>query len=181
MNKILRLFEKGDHSIFKLVNNKMSCGTFDRLMPYLTALGGLIFSMVVPIALILLNKDNSKLLGFEITIALIISTLIVQLLKKIFARERPYNKLEDIRNFNYDLKDYSFPSGHTTAAFAIVTIIIMNLPAFRLLILVGIGIGLSRIYLGVHFPTDVVIGGIIGFYTAIFTHTIVWPLIVLSL
>jgi len=66
------------------------------------------------------------------------------------------------------LKDPSFPSGHTTAAFAMLTPWMLTEPMFiPLLLPIGIGVALSRIYFGLHFPSDTAAGALLGSTTAL--------------
>ena len=96
-------------------------------------------------------------------VALVSSHLVVRLLKQQFGRPRPYLALAGSRLVVAPLSDYSFPSGHTTASFATATVLAAQWPALTLplMLLAGL-VGLSRTYLGHHYPSDVVAGACIG-------------------
>jgi undecaprenyl-diphosphatase len=102
---------------------------------------------------------------------LTVSHIIVQIIKKIINRSRPQQVLNDVNTFDIRLYSYSFPSGHTTAAFSIAASIAFLFPAFAVLALSAAGlVGISRMYLGVHYPTDVLIGTLLGFASAFYIH-----------
>jgi undecaprenyl-diphosphatase len=89
----------------------------------------------------------------------------------MFTRQRPYSRLIGVNTFKLDLRDYSFPSGHTTAAFSVAVSFALVFPSIMIpLMLAALMVGLSRIYLGVHYPTDVVVGIIIGTVFAIMSN-----------
>jgi len=93
--------------------------------------------------------------------------LVYKLLKRAFRRARPFDHLKGIRNLVAAPDRYSFPSGHTAAAFVTASMLtvclpILLLPAFSWALLIGI----SRIYLGVHYPTDVLAGLVLGLLSA---------------
>lgn len=98
-------------------------------------------------------------------IALVLDLLMTNcLLKNLVARTRPY----DVANFT-DLivkkpKDYSFPSGHTAASFAAVTALFMSRKKLlgAISCVIAILIAFSRMYLYVHFPTDIIGGIVVG-------------------
>jgi membrane-associated phospholipid phosphatase len=87
-------------------------------------------------------------------------------LKESVRRERPYETLNDVYTNHLDSADpYSFPSGHTTGAFALATLLTLRypkpevyIPAFAWAGLVGYG----RVYFGLHYPSDVLAGALIG-------------------
>jgi len=88
------------------------------------------------------------------------------------ARERPYNILQNINTFGIKLKDYSFPSGHTTASFSIATVLSLNIPQLMIPVLIlALMVGVSRIYLAVHYPSDVLVGVILGIVSSFATHS----------
>lgn len=88
-----------------------------------------------------------------------------------FSRRRPYLADDNVHLSHHPLRDYSFPSGHATAVFTLATILSLTFPWFSLLLIPLSGaVGISRIYLGLHYPTDVVGGAVIGMAFAIGTH-----------
>lgn len=168
MKNILKKF---DDTFMELINKKMTSKYFDYIMPKLTNLGGPLISSSILFALLLFGNRRYKLIGFEMFFALTISQIIVHSLKRILSRERPYKILQQLNTFGINLKDYSFPSGHTAASFSIATTLALNLPKMSIIVfIVAIVIGISRIYLGVHYPTDVAAGMVIGFTIAFILH-----------
>ena len=102
-----------------------------------------------------------------ILIALMVGDLITLFFKVVVPRPRPFMLLPVIQ-----LEDTSgpgFPSGHSVTSFALATVISRRLPSYRfygygLAIIVAVG----RVYLGVHFPFDVVVGSILGWCSGFF-------------
>ena len=178
MRTLTRAFTLSDKKLFYLLNTNMKCKVLDKLMIYITQLGGVIFTVSLCLALIAFGKNHVRHLGFEVLTALSATTLLVHIIKKIVSRERPYNILENINTFNLKLKDYSFPSGHTAASFSIATILYLNIPQLMIpVMLLALLVGISRIYLAVHYPSDVLVGFIVGSVTSIFTHSYLMNLI----
>ncbi len=84
-------------------------------------------------------------------------------LKNGFKRNRPQEALNDFRSFIIPSDQFSFPSGHTSAAFLMATLLANFYPDLALPMYAWAGsIGLSRIFLGVHFPTDILMGATMG-------------------
>ena len=84
-------------------------------------------------------------------------------LKRLFRRRRPFTAFVKARVLGPRPSDFSFPSGHSAAAFGGAFLLSSHAPAlFPVFYLIATVVGLSRVYLGVHYPSDVVIGAAAG-------------------
>ncbi|HHV38540.1 MAG TPA: phosphatase PAP2 family protein [Tepidimicrobium sp.] len=168
MKKGLKWF---DDRLIKLINIGMKSDFLDLFMIRLTHLGGALSITLFILILLLFGNKRGKNIGAQGAVTLAISQTITYAIKSIFGRQRPYNILKDLNTFGIILKDYSFPSGHTSASFAIATTIAFNMPRLSIVaFILAFAIGISRIYLGVHYPTDVMAGMFLGVGTAIITQ-----------
>lgn len=155
-----------DISLFKLINHRSKCSLLDRMMPLLTHLGGTAFSIMACLVLMFFFRTGH--LGRDAAIAMTVSHAAVQLVKKFCPRPRPYLTVPEANLWEaLVLKDYSFPSGHTTASFAIAVTLTLNHPFLGLALLpLAAFVGFSRVYLGLHYPTDILTGAILGTVSA---------------
>lgn len=158
-------------SVFYFINNGLQDSILNVLMPILTDFGSLIAWCLVCILLYIFGGRKAKKVAVLGLIALFLSNVAVYFLKYIVAEPRPFLVLSHVHQLIPENEIYSFPSGHTASSFAAATIIglkyklkIRNIK-FRLiypLLAFAAIIGFSRVYIGVHYPLDVISGAIIG-------------------
>ena len=152
-----------DSLIFFLINHNLQNSFFDIVMPFITKKAWLIF---LPLYLWCFAKDRKPA-----TIALVLglSSLLLSdwgsnALKHFFERVRPCSELDGVRVLVGCGKSFSMPSNHAVNAFAFITpfFILQRNRVRYLFVAVAVLVGFSRIYVGVHYPSDVIVGALIG-------------------
>ncbi len=163
MKRMTLWMRSGDIVTFFWVNRAWKNGVTDRVMPAITHLGGAIWCVVLSLALLVSTDPFWQDTGIHLSISLLVSHLIVALCKKVMPRPRPYQVLEHVSTGRHLLQDASFPSGHSTAAFCMATVLSIALPGL-LLPFFGLAalVALSRVYLGLHYPSDILTGAALG-------------------
>lgn len=134
----------------------------DKIMVFITRLGdaGIIW-IVLSIVLLLIPKTRKS--GAVMVVALVVDVLLCNIvLKNLVARTRPYDVNTGVHLLVAKLHDYSFPSGHTAASFTSVTALYLagEKKLWKFALVLACLIAISRLYLYVHYPTDV-LGGIL--------------------
>lgn len=137
-----------------------------------THMGGATFTLTSSLLYALLAPAPWNALGWHCFTAVIISHFPVFIVKKKLKRLRPYQALEGLNTGRKPLVDSSFPSGHTTAIFAWLIPIIAASGVWVVIVLpvalfVGLSVAWSRMYLGLHYPSDVAAGALVGTLTAL--------------
>jgi len=162
-----------DKRLFYWCNHSISHSLLDRIFRWLTHLGGATFTVACTLSLALLAPGKWSAAGWQSFAALSISHAIAVVIKRRYQRKRPYEDLPGAKLCSRPLRDHSFPSGHTTAIFAMVTPIIFIAGWISLLILLlAFIVGVSRVYLGLHYPSDCFVGGVLGLTTGIIVSMI---------
>jgi membrane-associated phospholipid phosphatase len=107
-----------------------------------------------------------RLLAYELVLGTLTLWLVVELFKALVRRSRPFIRIEQTRIVGRQAWGRSFPSGHTSQAFFLATLMIQNFPlgGWAILLLYGIAllVGITRMYVGAHYPRDVLAGLILG-------------------
>lgn len=150
-------------AILDFIQSNLRCGIMDSVMTFITGLGdsGKIW-IACTLLLLLIPKTRKAGLAMGIALALEIVCCNV-ILKPFVARIRPCDVNTAVQLLIERPIDYSFPSGHTASSFAAASALYFSrkklwIPAA---VLAGM-IGFSRLYLYVHYPTDVLAGALIG-------------------
>jgi len=136
---------------------------FDFLMPFLSRLGSGEGIFVIAIVVLILNirKKEKKIAGILLIAGLTISYYSVEALKHWMMRPRPFITLPDVHLLE-KAKDFSFPSGHATAAFMAAFILSRFFKRPAVFYTLAVLVCFSRVYLGVHYVSDVLGGAFLG-------------------
>ena len=161
--------------LFYFINHNLQNPICDAVMPYITHFGGFVWLLIILIVLIvyakLRNKETLKKVAILALCALLFADLIAYAVKLIVQEPRPYLTMDNVRLLIHEDDVFAFPSGHATSTLAVVSIFFMKIRdlvkkhynlAKILLVLFAVIIMFSRIYCGVHYPFDVLVGAIIG-------------------
>ncbi|PKK39726.1 hypothetical protein ABB02_01067 [Clostridiaceae bacterium JG1575] len=173
-----------DYRIIRFINTRMRSQLLDYFNIAVTYLGSDVFALGVVLALVFLPQQYFRPFAVQAAVTLIISTIVVQLLKRIFKRKRPFEQMESLRSIRIGVDQFSFPSGHTAAAFALaasMSLLTRGAAISAGFLFLAFCVGFSRIYLAVHYPSDVIAGALIGSFFAILVHLLTpWMLMHLS-
>ena len=166
----MELIQNIDNAVLEYIRTHMSSGILDQTMPFITRLGSGALIWIV-VALVFLVSKKYRKDGLILISSLLLCGLIGNIiLKPWIARIRPFDVNTAIQLLIAKPTDFSFPSGHTMTSFASATVIFhtnrsMGIAAFVLAALIAF----SRLYLYVHYPSDIIAGILIGVLISVTT------------
>jgi undecaprenyl-diphosphatase len=154
-----------DSALLLWIQETLRVSFLNPTMIFITHLGdaGIVW-LVLSVAFLLIPKTRKMGLAclFSLLIMVVVNDLI---LKNAVARIRPYEAIEGLERLIEAQVDYSFPSGHTASSFACAYVILRmatkKAAAVPAVVLAAL-IAFSRLYVGVHYPTDVLAGMVLG-------------------
>lgn len=156
-------FKNIDSRTYQYISKKFQNSLLDKTMPIITATanGGMIWIVV---SVCLLITKEYRINGIMVISALVLSTILGEgIIKNLIKRKRPFTDSQGNKLLISRPITYSFPSGHTSSSFAAVGILITTCNSLSVFFLIwAILVGFSRIYLKVHYFSDVFIGMILG-------------------
>lgn len=161
---ILQSIQQLDGEILLLIQRYLRTDMLTPFMKSVTFLGNGGWFWIL-CAVVLLAVPKTRKTGYAVALSLIFGAIVTNLLlKNIVARPRPFAEIEALIPMITKPKDFSFPSGHTTASFAVALVMLRMLPkkfGIPAVVLAAL-VAFSRLYLGVHYPTDVLTGFVIA-------------------
>jgi undecaprenyl-diphosphatase len=171
-----------DERLFRQLNGYWLHPVLDRLLPFVTEAGNFVLPFVIGAIIILLA---GRVRGLRFLILAVVSVVVADamgtyLFKYSFSRARPCMALADVRLLVGCTSLPGFPSNHAVNASVLATLTILHLPRLWLpAAAVALLVGYSRVYVGVHYPLDVLAGSLLGIAVAmVLTRAMhfVWPL-----
>lgn len=168
-----------DRNLFLAINNGWSNPVNDMIFAALTLLGSdYVIIPIVAVVLYFFDRKNFKNNLILIISALVIGGILVHILKELVDRPRPLGRMRELIkegkvhiNVIFEpLMEASFPSGHSQTVFTAATVLgYIYKKYIGIFFLIAFLSGISRIYVGAHYPLDVLAGGIIGVVISIAT------------
>ena len=169
--------------LFYFINNGLNNPFFDFLMPAITNFGSFIAMGIICILMYIFGGENTRKIALIGLAALLLANVAVYLLKSIVAEPRPFLVLPNVIQLVSESENYGFPSGHAASSFAVMMVIGLKYrlnirgKTYRLLyplLAFASLIAFSRVYIGVHYPLDVIFGAIVGILSAVLMIYIGW-------
>lgn len=160
--------DKFEHNICLYFNNFSKKNNIKRFFSIISRLGDGVLWYTLMLGLFFLFGFKGYIVAIGMGLMAIINVAIYKSLKSRLVRERPYISFRDLSCGTPPLDQYSFPSGHTLHAVSFTMVCVYFFPVFAVfLIPISILIAVSRMVLGLHYPTDVVMGTLIGIVISI--------------
>lgn len=153
-----------DTGLFSLINGTLTSSVLDLFMPFITEKSNFIGVILIAVLFITVKGSRRDKVGLLIlAVAVIAGDLISNLLKDVFMRVRPCTDIADARLLVGCGGSYSMPSGHATNIFTAMVFLSTRYrrfyPAF---LTMAVLVAYSRVYVGVHYPLDVIVGAALG-------------------
>ena len=137
------------------------------VMPWISHSGNGYYYPAIPLFLYFINPQIAGHFFLAALLAFTIELPLYKIIKNQIKRDRPFEVVSGVHQRVSPSDQFSFPSGHTAAAFVIATLIRHFFPSLLVPVyLWAFLMGVSRIYLGVHYPTDMLAGLVIGIFSA---------------
>lgn len=161
-----------DIAVFYAINNNCSNLIFDKVMPVISAAGTNEFLALAALLIMIFLAREKKIAGVVMLAGLTLSYYSTGMLKAMIARPRPFVALEGVNRL-VSRDGFSFPSGHSTCAFMAAFVLTSFFGRKHLFFSAAALVAFSRVYVGVHYPSDVISGAALGIGLGYFLVSIV--------
>lgn len=154
---------KLDLNILEFIQNNFHNHILDKIMPLITLLGDSSCFWII-IGVVLIATKKYRKIGILTILTVILCTVLGGgIIKNIVQRPRPFLEVSTVEILISKPVDYSFPSIHTAVAFAVSGVLFKTIKKYGVVfIFLAVLIAFSRLYLFVHYPSDVIAGVILG-------------------
>lgn len=162
-----------DERLFRLINQRSQNPLFDAIMPWLSD-GGVVRLVLILVGVGILaaayrrGEPAGIQTAWRVVLTAVIAVIVAdfigaRLLKPLFARPRPPFAMDDVRRLVGVGPSFSFPSNHAINTATVGAVVMLEWPRWGWLLLgVAAVVGYSRVYVGVHYPFDVIGGAVLG-------------------
>jgi 4-amino-4-deoxy-L-arabinose transferase-like glycosyltransferase/membrane-associated phospholipid phosphatase len=158
-------WESADAALFRFINVKLSHPVLDTIMPLFSS-NPFFIPVVLGLAIALLWNGGTRGRVFVLLLALILAlgdTFVINTLKHALGRMRPFHNIVDAHLLVGRGSSGSMPSSHTSTWFAALLISYIFYPrTWRFMLPLALVVAFSRVYVGVHYPSDVLMGAVLG-------------------
>jgi undecaprenyl-diphosphatase len=178
---MLEVLRTWDARLFFLINEHWTSPLLDRVLPWLTDARHYTIPFILGALALLVawRLRGLRFLLMAVVGVLIADAISTHLVKHVFWRTRPCVALEAVRLLAGCVNSPSFPSNHAVNGSALATLAVLHLPKMGPLALaLAFVVGYSRVYVGAHYPLDVLVGSILGILIALVLSrvmTLIWP------
>ncbi len=160
---MVELAKSIDSAICHFINHILSNSLLDYIMAFLTEMGSIYFALGIGLILLLSRRKQPSFTGLILIASILLTRLAYEPIKGIVARPRPFEIMEGVHLPCGESLGFSFPSGHTTVAFIVAVILSSHFRKWRKVFYsLAVTVAISRIYIGVHYPSDVIGGAMVG-------------------
>ena len=164
MYQFLKWAQYKDEKFFLIIHNNFINSFWTILLRNISIMGDG-YLLFITILFGHFISDNSNQFMTVALFSLALDKVIYLSLKKTLKRQRPFIKIKGLNSKHIPFDEFSFPSGHTGSATVLTLLVYYFFPIsfFPIFLFWAILVGLSRIHLGVHYPSDILAGVIIGY------------------
>lgn len=157
------MFLRIDESIFFFFNHTIANPVCDAVIGFFMKIPGQYAIVFIAALILVIAKKYHKFSSLILLSSYVIAKYTYGAIKLFVHRPRPFVTLDNVRLLLGQRDGFSFPSGHSTISFCLATVIAMRYPKARYPVFIAaLLVAFSRPYLGLHYPSDILAGAILG-------------------